>query len=631
MKLFNYFDFLFEGAESPREIAKMKIYYSDRFRDLLTKIASNKSTDNETPRMVAEFLLAGEDSNQALDIYTLIDTTDKNDKISFVQVNRIARDTGLKDLTSFKVGSDYKFWKDGRTPEYGVGRWVRHIFVDVQKVSLDDNQLELFVNAYKSVYDLSKKSVNSIDLSVVQGESIKTYYLDDNYLLIKGQLGNSCMRYEKCQPYLDIYVENPEVCKLLVLKEKVMVDGKEVEKVKGRALLWILSDGRKYMDRIYAIEDSDKNIFKDWAKDNKYNLTFGLDTSGEELKVNLKVKSFSKYPYMDTFEYYDEKSGILYENKPELDEDSEILRLKETDGRSYLITGSHEGQVRDIDGDWIDEDEAHFCDDVNGWVYYENTYWLDYKDIYVSDRVDVKYSNYHESYFYESDLEYNEEADEYYYPEWTIAYKINPDEDSYIPKEYYSYYIELDGINYSRKNYIIDPYTGELRYRFERVDGRKYEDILDEQIKSELGLPERLKTKELEEFRKVLVNDIIKNRELAKDEIKRIRDFYKRHNATFNQSWYYYLAPIIYNIVYNDENGLKKSIEYADRNKALELTLKIVDQLGYKESTNKEIKKWLEGRFNELYWSTNIFTIVEQISSTFFGDVVYKKCLYLSI
>ena len=91
MKLFNYFDFLFEGAESPREIAKMKIYYSDRFRDLLTKIASNKSTDNETPRMIAEFLLTGEDSNQALDIYTLIDATDKNDKISFVQVNRILR------------------------------------------------------------------------------------------------------------------------------------------------------------------------------------------------------------------------------------------------------------------------------------------------------------------------------------------------------------------------------------------------------------------------------------------------------------------------------------------------------------------------------------------------------------
>ena len=39
----------------------------------------------------ANFLLMAEDSNQISDIYTLIDVTEKNDTISFIQVDRILR------------------------------------------------------------------------------------------------------------------------------------------------------------------------------------------------------------------------------------------------------------------------------------------------------------------------------------------------------------------------------------------------------------------------------------------------------------------------------------------------------------------------------------------------------------
>ena len=615
MKLFNYFDFLFEGAESPREIAKMKIYYSDRFRDLLTKIASNKSTDNETPRMIAEFLLAGEDSNQALDIYTLIDTTDKNDKISFVQVNRIARDTGLKDLTSFKVGSDYKFWREGRTPEYGIGRWVRHIFVDVQKSTLNDTQLEQFVNAYKSTFDSKDKDL----IEIVEGEEIRKCYLEDNYEEIKGQLGNSCMRYERCQAYLDIYVKNPEVCKLLILRG-------DTGKVKGRALLWTLSDGSKYIDRMYTIDDSDKIIFKEWGLKN--GIPKNYDNTDDEVgEVKLKNLDFSKYPYMDSFYYLDNQNGVLYSG--DSDEDDH-LKLRDTNG-GYESTN---GRVRDIEGDWIDEDDARWCDDVDAWVYYENAYWLDYKDIYVSDRCDVKYSEYHQADFLSQDVIHNEETGDYYYPEWNppiIPYNITPDNESYIPKEYISYYIEVDGVNYSRKSYVVDPYTGKLHYRFERIDGRKYEDILDDQIKSELGLPDRLNTEELEEFRKGLVDDIIKNRELVKEEVKRIRDIYKRREGRLDEPWFYYLAPIIYNIVYNDGKGIKRFATGDRRSEALEKTLEILNKLGYNKEKTSIIKTWLTSRFGELYWTVNISTVVDPIDPTFFGDIVYKKCLYLSV
>ena len=620
MKLFNYFDFLFEGAESPREIAKMKIYYSDKFRDLLTKIASNKSDEGWAPRLVAEFLLAGEDSNQALDIYTLIDTTDKNDKISFVQVNRIARDSGLKDITSLKVGSDSKFWREGRTPEYGIGRWVRHIFVDVQKSTLNDSQLEQFVNAYKSTFDIEMLVSEDKELvEIVEGEQIRKCYLEDNYEEIKGQLGNSCMRYERCQSYLDIYVKNPEVCKLLVLRG-------DTGKVKGRALLWTLSDGSKYIDRMYTIDDSDKIIFKEWGLKN--GIPKNYDNTNDEVgEVKLKNLDFSKYPYMDSFYYLDNQNGVLYSG--DSDEDDH-LKLRDTNG-GYESTN---GRVRDIDGDWIDEDDARWCDDVDAWVYYENAYWLDYKDIYVSDRCDVKYSEYHQADFLSQDVEHNEETGDYYYPEWNppiIPYNITPDNESYIPKEYISYYIEVDGVNYSRKSYVVDPYTGKLHYRFERIDGEKYEDILDSKIKSELGLPDRLNTEELEEFRKGLVDDIIKNRELVKEEVKRIRDIYKRREGRLDEPWFYYLAPIIYNIVYNDGKGIKRFATGDRRSEALEKTLEILNKLGYNKEKTSIIKTWLTSRFGELYWTVNISTVVDPIDPTFFGDIVYKKCLYLSV
>ena len=610
MKLFNYFDFLFESDNS----GKMRIFYSDQFRSLLKKISDNKSTDNETARVISEQLLSSEAKKDILDTYTLIDITDKNDKISYVQTNRILRDSGLKDISGLQPRPDYKFWRQGRTPEFGIGRWVRRVFTDVIKSPLTDPQIELFVNAYKSVYD----SKDSVDLNVVEGEDIRDNYLESNYLLTLGQLGNSCMRYERCQSYLDIYVQNPEVCKLLVFKEN--------GKVKGRALLWVLSDGRKYIDRIYTIQDSDKNIFKDWAKKNGYDLTYDMTTTEENMKVNLKVTSFSKYPYMDTFEYYDDQNGILYENEPDMSDDDEILKLKSTGGGYETISGSHEGQVRDIDGDWIDEDDARWCEDVGAYVWYENAIWMDYISIYVSERADTRYSEYHSDSFYPEDVVYNEETDDYYNPDWTESYHITPDEKSYIPEEYTSYYFEYDGEKWSRKNFIIDPYTKKLHWRKEKIDGKNYEDLLDEKIMGELGLPNRLSTEELKKFKKEMVTEMIQKSELSKDEIKRVRDIHKRGgDDRLDKSWYYYLAPIIYGIVWKDGKEYSRNLKNDDK----EIILSIVDNLDYSESKKREIKSWLENRFRD-HWSTNLFTICNQISPTLFGDSIYKKYLYLN-
>jgi hypothetical protein len=109
---------------------------------------------------------------------------------------------------------------------------------------------------------LDFKVINNIEgnIEFVTGEDIRKWYLEENYQFDKGQLSNSCMRYERCQKYLDIYVENPEVCQLMILK------GSNPDKIIGRSLIWKLQDGRFYQDRQYTNIESDKSVFANYAK-----------------------------------------------------------------------------------------------------------------------------------------------------------------------------------------------------------------------------------------------------------------------------------------------------------------------------------------------------------------------------
>ncbi len=155
------------------------------------------------------------------------------------------------------------------------------------------------------------ESFESIDkIELVDGEKIRECYLEDNYdaNAYEGTLGNSTMRYKKSQPYLDIYVENPEVCKLLVLRS-------DAGKVRARALVWTLVDGSRYLDRISYINENDQSLLFEWSKkndvDNNYGVEFNQFMEGNLGEVKLKKHVFDYYPYMDTFKYLDYKRGIL--------------------------------------------------------------------------------------------------------------------------------------------------------------------------------------------------------------------------------------------------------------------------------------------------------------------------------
>jgi hypothetical protein len=247
--------------------------------------------------------------------YKLVDELEINDYIKKRLVDSIIYYGEIKEMKSIyhfcsKDGIDFLVYNPIKTlkkdlnikyQEIKIGRAIRQIFKNLD-IKVSDKDIEKFVNAYKAYIDYIK--ADKI-VELVKGDDIKHWYLDSNNYG-HGQLSNSCMRYKSCQTYFDIYTKNPEVCQLLILRSP------DVNKIIGRALLWKLTNGRLYMDRIYCNIDSDINIFLKWAKDNNVSYTYNKFVDNEiDMSVQLNKIKYIQYPYMDTFTYFDRKSCIL--------------------------------------------------------------------------------------------------------------------------------------------------------------------------------------------------------------------------------------------------------------------------------------------------------------------------------
>ena len=613
MKLNRYKDFISEGASS----GKMMIFYSDAFRELLTNIAMSDSVGN-----VARILLQVEDNDDSKDTYTLIDKTDKNDMISYVQTSRFYREYPDTDLEKFKDVKGNKFWTSGRTPNYGIGRWVRHIFNDVRQTPIKNEDLESFVNAYKSTYDKMNKGSEKFEL--VKGEDIRYWYLEDRYEEVKGQLGNSCMRYQRCQKYLDIYVENPEVCSLLILK------GDTPDKIIGRALIWTIHDGpgvagREFMDRVYMINDSDKLLFEAYAKEHNI---FRSQTYTYKIKV--KEGRYNYYPYMDTFTCYDYEKGILTSGVDGYSED--ILELQNTDGTA----SDNSGRVySEYHGEYIDEDDARYCEDVEGPVHYESTVWLEYLDIYVTDNADTVYSEYLDGNYYSEDAVRSECMDDWLRIKDSDVIEIITSADGdtdYCVKERTQHYIEVDGEYYSRKDYILDPYTGEYHFGDEKVDGVKYIKYLENKLEEELEVKEKYTLAggkfDLEKYREDLKKMLV--------EYVPTDDFIKEVKTKGGDNSYYYHLPGLYAWIIRDQMnyGVIRA-DYFTTN-ALgsykNLFNDILEEMS-EEFDKENIKLWYDDKFCSPFraYLRPLFKIFDNIDITKFPTEIYKRIFFFNI
>jgi hypothetical protein len=369
------------GFLKNRSINEGRIYWSPKFTEVIRKVFA--TTDNMNIKKMSSILLNSY-GDEIKDDITFVDFSPNTDYVTYLRGNSFSKVAPLKergltpdnqlsrslvdglwqmDQTSQEAGP----FNDPSRTEIKISKLINKIITDTSFTTKDR---ELFVNSIKSAVQSLKKT-----FKVVSGQDIKTYYDGSKHSSDGGTLGNSCMRYSKCQDYLDIYSQNPDVCKLLVL-----VDGED--KVHGRALLWDLYKSEptgieKFMDRIYFIQEYDLDTFKRWAKENGYiykeennyrNLAGVVMPDSSIIQAKMWVKcsgKYTKYPYLDTFRLYDPKTGILENNlgndvKPNIGK----YVLSQTDGSYYEI-------LDQVWSDWHDQ-AIPLSDAVEsrvGWIY----------------------------------------------------------------------------------------------------------------------------------------------------------------------------------------------------------------------------------------------------------------------
>lgn len=233
-----------------------------------------------------------------------------------------------KDCISLVDEDDARVWTTSRN-NIKVGRLARAILT-VSKVAFIDKDIEDFTNQYKATYDFMADTLKQFD--IVGGKKIAHWYWHENYVSGSGSLNNSCMA-EVDEDYLDIYSYNSQ-CKLVILYSDngEIKDGKYTSNtIKGRALLW---EGKMdgfgdvtFMDRIYTVNDSDVELFKQFAEKNGWwykksqtmypdsTLTDGKVSKDGIVRVKLSDGDWSYYPYMDTMCFLDMDTNTLSNDK----------------------------------------------------------------------------------------------------------------------------------------------------------------------------------------------------------------------------------------------------------------------------------------------------------------------------
>ena len=269
-----------------------------------------------------------------------------DDYVNFISISK-------KDLTKISYLTKERYevltidecWATTKRIMAKPGGFISKVFKNIS-----DKEVEKFSTLFRS--EVSKPKLN---FQVFEGEEIKNFYHYSSYCERNGgSLHASCMKYDNCQSYLDIYTKNPDNCKIVVL-----FDNDDTKRIIGRALLWHFDD-HKLMDRIYTINDEAYQFyFKQWASKNGYYFkseqnwfnTKQFEMLGSE-KLNLNLildlpnNKFDKVPYMDTFKFMDYE-GKLYNYQPK---GTEYYTLTDTGGRKngydHLITDYIDGILR---------------------------------------------------------------------------------------------------------------------------------------------------------------------------------------------------------------------------------------------------------------------------------------------
>lgn len=180
-----------------------------------------------------------------------------------------------------------------------------------------DRQIDEFSDKWKATWDRMRDAFRNVE--VVSGEDIAFWYDQVNYLhgQKKGTIGDSCMA-SKPDDFFDIYAKNPDRVSMVILRA-----AEDRTKIRARAIVWRLDhpSGWTFMDRIYFTDQSEMQLLRDYARtqgwhykksnDNDERADVvgpnGLETPGAYMVVRLPRQNLSRYPYMDTMKYLDDR------------------------------------------------------------------------------------------------------------------------------------------------------------------------------------------------------------------------------------------------------------------------------------------------------------------------------------
>lgn len=376
---------------------EIPLIFSDRFRGLIKKInhpISDKLLNTENKESHKNSFIDLDDSG--LDKVSFITSTKAAEVIADARGMNKEKDIEIPRSNFFDVNYDSRI-KNNMYSKYrsvtSIGKLINKLFPKEFEVSGKPGQdIQSFTDKFKSYRDAK-------DLELVSGDDIVKYYHYDSYVEgddAGGTLGNSCMKYEECGNYIQFYADNPKIVSLLILK-----DTDEPDKIKGRALVWKLSQpsGRTFMDRIYTIDSYDEELFKTYAKENGWLYKYRQNSSDGEyivdtvddsqeyrtLKVyNVKQSSTDEYPYVDTLKYFYPDDSILSTRD---DEGSPKWTLEDTNGGYDAEEGRY---VEYYDRSYPDDDLV-YCEMGDDYRLEDDAIYLDFYSEYATEEYIERY------------------------------------------------------------------------------------------------------------------------------------------------------------------------------------------------------------------------------------------------
>ncbi len=370
----------------PYERKTVDINSSEKFKNFLSRFKKTSEVADllSKDRVPKESILENH-----IDYISI--SEEDNTKISYLTKDRI-------DLIKAR---NECLWTSPRRFHCKPGSFVSKILTGIPPKSV-----ETFSNQFKSF-----ATQQEFRFEIVEGETISECYGYELYASQRGSLGASCMKYEKCKDYFEIYSKNPERVKMLVMRDPR-------DRILGRALLWNFTwEGKDYkiMDRIYTIKDEDLSIFfKNWATENGYlykkhqNWTNTLQWEGSdlEMKVGIEIENvkFDFYPYLDTFKWIDFEKKIIYNYLPEyFKRDSKYHRIictpeGHTEFSDYLAFDEigrcwgYRGDIISVDGIMTSTGHCVWSDTLNRYILRRDSTWSEQlrDNIYIDkDRMDA--------------------------------------------------------------------------------------------------------------------------------------------------------------------------------------------------------------------------------------------------